>query len=203
MNDNDPNQYLSSAGRVIVTDGGEEAEDETGSGDGDGAGEEPTLKDIADSIDNATDRMDDIHDTVKSVENTQEDLRDRVDSHEEAIGELREKVAGAEMEKPEEDPEDDPDEGSQKEYATPEEVESIVDERMESAVESGAEKAVAKMAGLDPDDLPDDEEERVKVIRKATVETESPSEDDEGLTDVHKRDETSGEVLMSEDAIEL
>jgi len=199
---NDPNKYLSSAGRTIICDGGEGGD---GEGEGDG---EPSLKDIKESIDGATDRMDDIHDTVKSVEDTQENLQEKVNSNEEAIAELREKFSeegeGEGSEADGGDGEGEEGESEKGDSLTAEDVREIVQEEtasIEEATEDASEKAVAKAFGLDPDELPEDEEERVEVLRKAKHETSRPNEDGD-TNPVGKRSE-SGEVVMDEEAIEL
>lgn len=201
------NKYLGPGGRVLITDGGEDGGDGDGGDGGDGeGGDEPTLGDIAQSIDKATDRMDDIHESVKSVEDTQEALQEKVNSNETAIEELQESIKN-------EEPEAGEGEGDAllpgrgPEGVTEEKVEQMVEEATSDLataedVEQASEKALLKFVGIEPDDLPEDEEEREEVIRKAVHETQSPgTEEGQPASEVAKRDGSSGEVVLDEDAL--
>lgn len=205
----DPNKYRHGSG-ILIADGGEAEGGDGEGGDPDGEGDEPTLKEVKESIDNATDRMEDIHETVKSVESTQDDLTDRVSTLETDVETLKEGEEPGSSEGEGEGGEPEEPEG-----VTEEEVEEMVEEAtedlatpedVEAAVEGGSEKALAKFVGLDPDELPEDDEEKEEVIRKAVHEAGSDTAGDADESTVAKsevadRDEKTGEVVLSTDAV--
>jgi len=210
----DPNKYSHGAG-ILIADGGEPAGGEDPDGEGEGSEDEPTLKEVKESIDNATDRMEDIHETAKSNAETLEEYGETLEDHGEAISTLKEAVdldgegggasasgAGAgESESPEL-----PD-GA----ATMDDVEEAIAEATDDLatpddIEASQEKFLAKFGGLDPDELPEEEEERQDVIRKAVHEAgaDTAGDADESAvakSEVADRDKDTGEVLLSTEAV--
>lgn len=177
-----------------------------GDPDGDGS-DEPTLKDIANSIEETTESVKSVQDTVESVKNTQENLDTRIETLENEVESLKSEEPNDGGDDSGEGDGGDGGDGSSKSDAdqlTAEEVREIVQEETASAeevAESASEKAVAKAFDIDPDDLPDDPEERAEVIRKAKVET-SRHDQGEKNNPVGKRSE-SGEVTMDPDSFDM
>jgi len=193
--------YTTNDGRILIADGGEE---EGGGSEGE---DEPTLTEVKESIDSATDRMEDIHETVKSVESTQETFEERLDAHEEDIQTFKETLDTGEGD--EGDPEGDEGDPEGPSGLAEERAREIVSEEMDERltdvatvddIEQSQEKFLAKFAGLNPDDLPEDEDERTEVLRKAVHETERPNGGSSTVEseEVAKRDEETGEVMFSE-----
>jgi len=179
--------------------------DDEGSGtdpDG-GADDEPTLTDIAASIEKT-------HETVVGIQETQTSLGERVTALESGFETMKADLEGADPgEEPEgaegadpDDPDDPEGEGEEEappvgatppEGATPptvgegiteEGVTELVEaatedfataEDVEAAVASGSEKAIKSLLGIDDDELDDlDDERKAEVIRKAAFEVGGP-----------------------------
>lgn len=139
-----------------------------------GESEEPTLKEIQDTVEST-------HETVTSVKDTQEDLESRLSEVEDEVFEKEDD------EEPEGEATDEVDPDEVKEEAAEAASEAAEEKATEAATEA-AEEAVKSLFGVD--ELPDDEDERQEVMRKA-VHEESEGGDGIGSPDDWGADEVS------------
>lgn len=133
----------------------EETEEETKESEG----EDPSVEDMVKSIKST---VEDNNEDLNTVQEKQADLDERVTALEEEVGKSEESEADADAEGEDTEEEKDAEESGISE--------AELEEALAEATEEGAEKAVAKMLGVDPEDLPEDADERQEVVRKSLAE---------------------------------
>lgn len=125
-----------------------------------GEGEETETPDVAETLKSIKSTVEDNNDTIKSVRKDHEDLEERVSDLEESV---KDADGGEETEEEAE---------TSKEESTEEEETETSKEETEGSGEEdagkAAEEAVKNVLGIE--DLPEDEEERKAVVRKALAE---------------------------------